>query len=211
VPRGSPARPERRVPAQVGHSCLLFGWETRPELGSCLLGQLQPGLGGALRGAQAAHRRAVQEGQRDGAALLRASLAGFAVKEALPQKRKRGCIVQRSEVEEFHASGKRIEKQAGKPRGISKGRGPHPRKVLTHLLAPIDRSASNRGLREVVDRAEKRLRHRFSPSLRSSTRPRSSASGRRAYPIGLPSAPRSPDRGAGFPSCRDPSLCRRTP
>src|SRR5919107_782543 len=43
-----------------------------------IVGQLQPGVGAARRGAQAARRRRVREGQRGGTELIRAALAGFA-------------------------------------------------------------------------------------------------------------------------------------
>src|SRR3954467_9566689 len=69
----------------LGHSRLLLRWRPRP-MGPSLLGQLQPGVGAARRRREAAHWRRVQEGQRGGAALLRAALSRFAVEEALPQK-----------------------------------------------------------------------------------------------------------------------------
>jgi hypothetical protein len=72
------ARPERRVREQAGHSRLLLTGLARPGLGPGIVGQLQPGVGAARRGAQAAHRRRVREGQRGGTELIRAALAGFA-------------------------------------------------------------------------------------------------------------------------------------
>ena len=64
----------------------------------------------------------------------RAALACFPVGGALPQKE--ACVVQRGEVEEFHAFGE-VYRERGWARRVSsrRVRGPYPRKVPPRLLA----------------------------------------------------------------------------
>ena len=80
-PHLSDRRPLRLPNSSVFQHAGKLRRATRPgeELGPGLFGQLQPGMGGACRRAQAAHWRRVQEGQRGGTELIRAALAGLAL------------------------------------------------------------------------------------------------------------------------------------